>query len=184
MKGRLRSIFVMLFAFIILFQFRAYADYVTDIGTQNNNVQLSNDVTYEVRHFKMKLDGTYASVPDEIEVIAGNTGETKLPAPKDYTGFIMPATKSITLKYPSSTNFIEYKYQRHRYTVTFNKNAASATGTMTNRTAALSWRRIKPPAKRSCRGSTISTRPDSSRCRAARTGSAGSASSWGSARTT
>ena len=135
MKGRLRSIFVMLFAFIILFQFKAYADYVTDIGTQNNNVQLSNDVTYEVRHFKMKLDGTYASVPDEIEVIAGNTGETKLPAPKDYTGFIMPATKSITLKYPSSTNFIEYKYQRHRYTVTFNKNAASATGTMTNQHA-------------------------------------------------
>ena len=76
-----------------------------------------SEVTYKVRHYQEKLDGTYEL--KDTDTLKGVMGSTVTPSTRTYQGFTSPSRKSVKLDRDNIT--IEYKYTRNSYTVTLNK---------------------------------------------------------------
>ncbi len=72
-------------------------------------------VRYTVKHYLKDSSGTIHL--DAIDELAGTTGTTVSPAPRKYTGYESPATKSAIIQADGST-VIEYTYTVKSYTVT------------------------------------------------------------------
>ena len=85
---------------------------ITASWTPNTNT------AYTVKHYKQKLDGTYAATPDETDNLTGTTGAEVTPAIKDYTGFTAPSTQTVTILADGSL-VVEYYYTRNSHKVTW-----------------------------------------------------------------
>lgn len=90
---------------------------ITASWTPNTNT------AYTVKHYKQKLDGTYASTPDETDNLTGTTAAEVTPARKSYEGFEAPAGQTVTILADGSSVVI-YQYTRNNYTLTIGVNEA------------------------------------------------------------
>lgn len=87
------------------YDYTVYAEWTPDEGTK-----------YKVEHYKMKVDGTYSDIPDEVENMTGTTDSKVTPATKTYTGFTSPAASKVTIAADGST-VVQYRYSRNQYEV-------------------------------------------------------------------
>jgi uncharacterized repeat protein (TIGR02543 family) len=100
-------------------------DYDLSTITYNNDAvidlyvqwQVNSEITYQVIHKKMNLDGSSYTTA-EIEVINANEGDVVTPPTKNYEGFDAPSVETKTVLADSSTKF-EYLYDRKSYYVSF-----------------------------------------------------------------
>ena len=88
----------------------------------------ANEVTYVVKHYLQKLDGTYERDGDPEEKV-GLAGAQVTPAVKTYTGFESPKAQTVTVS-ADGTTVVNYYYDRENYTVKLSKGTgiASVTG--------------------------------------------------------
>ena len=94
------------------------------IGAGNStitaNAKLDKNVQYQVKHYKMNVDGkTYAE--PEIEKKKGNIKEEVTPAVKKYEGFTSPKTQTVKIDGNGKT-VVEYYYTRNQYKLELKKN--------------------------------------------------------------
>lgn len=83
------------------------------------------DTNYVVKHYKQNIDGTYNTIPDDIDNLTGTTNTSTKASLKNYEGFTSPGLTQTTIKGDGST-VIELKYIRNSYTVTTSVNNTSA----------------------------------------------------------
>ena len=89
-------------------------------STITANAKLDKNVQYQVKHYKMNVDGkTYAE--PEIEKKKGNIKKEVTPAVKKYEGFTSPKTQTVKIDGNGKT-VIEYYYTRNRYKLELKKN--------------------------------------------------------------
>ena len=88
---------------------------------------------YAVHHYQLNLDGSRPATPTEIENFTDTTGTTVKPMVKTYEGFTSPAPKETTILADGST-VVEYEYTRNSYTLSWNANGGTLTGTYTQGT--------------------------------------------------
>ena len=79
------------------------------------------DVTYEVQHFLMKVDGTYSSTPDTTETFVALADSFVTPDVQTHVGFTSPDPQS-TIVLPNGTTVVKYKYERNKYLVTIDRD--------------------------------------------------------------
>jgi len=78
---------------------------------------------YTVRHYQQTVDGSSLVLADEKNLF-GTTDSNVTTAVKSYTGFISPATKTVTISGDGKT-IVNYLYLRNSYTLTFDPNNSS-----------------------------------------------------------
>ena len=89
-------------------------------STITANAKLDKNVPYQVKHYKMNVDGeTYAE--PEIEKKKGNIKEEVTPAVKKYEGFTSPKTQTVKIDGNGKT-VVEYYYTRNKYKLELKKN--------------------------------------------------------------
>ena len=89
-------------------------------STITANAKLDKNVQYQVKHYKMNVDGkTYAE--PEIEKKKGNIKEEVTPAVKKYEGFTSPKTQTVKIDGNGKT-VVEYYYTRNQYKLELKKN--------------------------------------------------------------
>lgn len=89
----------------------------------------AKDYPYEIRHYKQLSDGSYSSVPDEVENgVAGNdsyfTG-----AVKNYAGYITPNAQTILIG--NRENIISYYYMKNAFDLSVDPNGGTWRGNAT-----------------------------------------------------
>ena len=89
-----------------------------DIYIEANWKNLTNDVHYDVQHFKQNIDGTYNDVPDEKEDFQGKKGDNVSIIAKNYDGFTAPDQIDDVLENDKSYLL---RYFRNTYNVTITK---------------------------------------------------------------
>ena len=97
---------------------------ITASWTPNTNT------AYTVKHYKQKLDGTYASTPDETDNLTGTTATEVTPAVKSYEGFDAPSTQKVTILADGS-QVVTYQYIRKSYNLSWVADGDALTGTYT-----------------------------------------------------
>ena len=98
---------------------------ITASWTPNTNT------AYTVKHYKQKLDGTYASTPDETDNLTGTTATEVTPAVKSYEGFDAPSTQKVTILADGS-QVVTYQYIRKSYNLSWVTDGDALTGTYTH----------------------------------------------------
>ena len=93
----------------------------------------NTNTPYAVHHYQLNLDGSRPATPTEIENFTGTTGISVEPMVKTYEGFTSPAPKTVTIAADGST-VVEYEYTRNSYTLSWNANGGTLTGTYTQGT--------------------------------------------------
>ena len=86
---------------------------------------------YTVKHFQQKSDMTGYTLVD-TEVIEANIGSVVIVEPKVYDGFTKPEKQTIEIP-DNDRTVVEYYYNRHTYTVSFDGNGATS-GQMADQT--------------------------------------------------
>ncbi|WP_161555416.1 leucine-rich repeat domain-containing protein [Paraeggerthella hongkongensis] len=74
--------------------FLLFSDPDPDITTNTTfvlKVDVENGTAYKVEHYRQSLDGSYPSSPDEVENLAGTTGEEVSAQARPYEGFSVDA---------------------------------------------------------------------------------------------
>ena len=87
---------------------------------------------YVVKHYKQNIDGTYPSVPTDVENKSAVPGNKVTPPTKDttqgsYLGFSAPQTQTKEITEDGNTEFI-YKYERKSYDLNINPNGGKYEG--------------------------------------------------------
>ncbi len=77
------------------------------------NAKPDKDISYTVKHYKMKVDGKTYSEPI-IEYKTGKTDELVTPEVKIYEGFTSPEKQTVKVNKDGSTE-VEYRYTRNKY---------------------------------------------------------------------
>jgi len=90
-----------------------------------------NSYGYTVKHMKMNTDGSTYSQAD-TESKSGTYGTSATGTPKTtYTGFEAGTCNTITVGANASSNIVECKYPRKKYTLTINPNGGTYSGSTT-----------------------------------------------------
>ena len=103
----------------------------------------NTNTAYTVNHYQQKLDGTYPATPTNTDNLEGTTGASVTPARKSYTGFTAPSGTTVTIAADGST-VVNYNYTRNSYTLTWNANGGSISGSYTSGTVKFGATITKP----------------------------------------
>lgn len=106
-------------------------------GTSAHSYDINDDATlyaywtpntntaYTVKHYKQNIDcSTYPASPFETDNLTGTTATNVTPSVKNYEGFTVPATQTVSILADGS-RVVEYYYTRNKYTVTIESNNTS-----------------------------------------------------------
>ena len=77
---------------------------------------VNTNTKYVVKHYKQNIDGTYPTIPTDVDNLTGTTGELTIAKLKEYIGFTKPSLYQEYIKGDESTT-INLKYTRNSYTV-------------------------------------------------------------------
>ncbi len=123
-----------------------YHTYIIATDNVGNNTQVSPDdfpclkvyikekvqeVEYRVIHYKEKLDGEYSKANDET--FKAKPGTNVTPDTKSYTGFSSPSAKTVSVE-ADGTTIVKYYYTRNSYTLTWQLEGGTASGSYTEGT--------------------------------------------------
>lgn len=102
--------------------------YITLYAEWDDNTTYTG--TVNIYHQTTDLSG-YALIASGTHTFTEPAGSTETLTPEDYDGFVTPPPQDVTVAQGASVDFY---YDRVTYTVTFDKNAAGATGSMADLT--------------------------------------------------
>lgn len=103
-----------------------------------------NNYKYIVYHNQQSSDGTtYNKVANDTITGSANYGSVVTPKVNNYTGFISPSEKKLTIDVdndPPTKNVVNYNYNRRQFNLIINPNTGTWNGSTSNKTISLLYK--------------------------------------------